>query len=75
MGARPHGPHLITFLNQVANQVVVPYSCIKVQEVQMQMRGAMHVHELDCWLHYLLKYNLKSIPSQPTLFMSEADDA
>ena len=53
--------------------MVVPYSCIKVKEIQL--RGAMRVHELEWWLHYLLKYSLKSIPSQPTLFVSEADDA
>jgi hypothetical protein len=26
-------------------------------------------------LHYLIKYSLKSIPSQPMLFMPKADDA
>ena len=42
---------------------------------ELQKRGAMHLHELLCWQHYLLKYALKSIPRQPTLFMSKADDA
>ena len=42
---------------------------------EVQKRGVMHVHDLECWLHYLLKYSLKTIPSQPTLFMLEADDA
>ena len=41
---------------------------------EVQKRGPMHVHDLE-WLHYLIKYSLKSIPSQPMLFMPKADDA
>ena len=40
---------------------------------ELQKRGAMHLHELKSWRHYLIKYTLKSIPRQPLLFTP--DDA